>query len=236
MRRIDKRTEPGEHREWCSRNKGDINFGYELMDAGHRALLKKALLIEQGWICAYTGRRLADESSHIEHLRPQKAWKEEHRVLDVAYSNLVACWPAPGHKPEPEDGARYKDNWPEPGQEFLFVSPLNPGCDDRFVFGTKGKISTKPGDKAAEETVRRLGLDGGVLTDLRRIAITSIVGKDRSLSLADARTRLRDIETAEQQLKQGDEVKLDPYCFAVKQALQKHIRAVEGIRRSRRKS
>ncbi len=231
MRKIDKKSEPVEHRTWRSKFQGDINYGYNLMDSGHRKLVKGKLLEEQGNICAYTGRAITADSSHIEHLLPQKAWKAHHG-LEVTYRNMVACWPVPGHKPEPEYGARFKDNWPKPGQESKFVSPLTAGCEKRFIFNFRGEVSTQPKDKAAAETVKKLGLDKEILADLRQIEIVNLLGKDRSLKLKDAKLRLRELEESEAQLKTDASVQLRPYCFALKQALRRHIHTLEMIRKS----
>ena len=231
MRKIDKKSEPVEHRTWRSKFQGDINYGYNLMDRDHRKLVKGKLLEEQGNICAYTGRAITQDSSHIEHLLPQTPWKAK-RGTDVKYRNMVACWPVPGHKPEPTYGARYKDDWPKPGQESLFVSPLTAGCESRFKFNYRGEVATLPQDKAAAETVKKIGLDEPLLTDLRKIEIVSLLGKDRSLKLDDARLRLREMEESEAQLKTGANVQLRPYCFALKQALRRHIRTLEMIGKS----
>lgn len=232
MRKIDKHRVPDEHRKWRSKFQGDINFGYDLMNSDHRLKVKQALLREQGGICAYTGRVISQESSHIEHLLPQKAWKA-YRGLDVKYRNMVACWPEPGHKPEPRYGARFKNNWPAPGQESLFVSPLSSKCESRFIFSYQGKVTTRPKDKAAAETVKKIGLDEPLLDDLRQIEIVSMLGKNRSLKLSDARLRLHEMEEAEAQLKRGVSVQLRPYSFVLKQALRRHIRTLDIIRSGR---
>lgn len=232
MRKIDKHAEPVAHVEWRSKNKGDINYGYNLMDSGIRTIVKTALLEEQGWICAYTGRAINEGSSHIEHLLPQKAWQDS-KGLDVDYGNLVACWPEPGYKPEPVFGARYKDNWPAPGEESEFVSPLSAACEKRFRFSSRGQMSADKTDTAAAKTMKRLGLDSPLLTDLRKIELSATL-KNRSLKLPDARKRLKELEDAERELKSGSKVRLTPYCFALKQVLAKHIKNLENIRKRRK--
>ncbi|MFZ4594219.1 MAG: retron system putative HNH endonuclease, partial [Verrucomicrobiaceae bacterium] len=224
-----KRAAPREHSKWCAAHQGDINFGYGLMTAVHREGVKEALLQEQGWICAYTGRAITKASSHIEHLRPQTPWKA-HIGLDVDYMNLAACWPAPGHEPQSKYGARFKGDWPKPSEDSFFVSPLSVGCEARFEFNFQGHITAKEGDVAAKTTIRKLGLDAPLLTDLRRQEIVGVLGKTRSLKLADAKARLRALEEQERELKQGANVRLSPYCFALKQSLQKHIRTLVNIR------
>jgi uncharacterized protein (TIGR02646 family) len=235
MRTIDKRSEPGDHTEWRAANQGDVNYGYDLMGAKLRETVKESLLKEQGWICAYTGRAINMDTSHIEHLLPQKSWKAQ-RGLDVDYNNMVACWPEPGHKPEPEYGARFKANWPMPGEESLFVSPLSPGCEGRFSFNFRGEIKPRQGDTAAAETIKKLGLDKALLKALRHSEIVGVLGKNRSMKLKDAKARLKMLEDAETDLRQGTDVYLNPYCFALKQELKRHIRTLETIRATTRRT
>jgi len=152
---------------------------------------------------------------------------------------MVACYPAPNSGEAPF-GAHPKRDWPDPhaGEDALFVSPLSPGCESRFVFDFEGVVAPHPGDAAATETIRRLILDdrsaGGILTPNRRSAITATLN-NRALPLADARKRLRVLE---QQEASGG--RLDEFCFALKQALLRHIRQVEarvqGIRATRMKT
>jgi len=229
MRKIDKGKQPPSLRQWCAKHQSDINYGYELIPSAIRDSVKDELLREQGWICAYSGRAISRQSSHIEHLKPQTPWKSQ-KGMDVDYANIVACWPEPGYQPEPPYGARFKGDWPAPGQEGLFVSPLRAGCEDRFLFSYQGEIKTKSGDKAAAMTVQKLGLAGRLLTDLRKQAVVSVIGKTRSMKLADAKLRLKTLLDAEKELKSGADIHLDPYCFALKQVLRKHIRTLESIR------
>ncbi|MCC7300982.1 MAG: TIGR02646 family protein [Verrucomicrobia bacterium] len=232
MRRIEKRAEPQELTQWRAANQADpggggINYGYALLRQSSAVVnrLVDSLLAEQGGLCAYTGRRIDRDSTHVEHLRPQTPWKA-HRGLDVTYSNLVGCWPQP-NGPRGQYGAHPKEDWPAPGQEAHFVSPLSNGCEARFIFNQRGEIKTT--DAAAAETVRRLKLDHHLLTALRRAEIDSVLGATRNLPLKRARSRLRSIEEAEATVNTGGNAILDPYCFALKQALQKHIRSLEII-------
>ena len=235
MRTIDKRAEPNKHTQWRAANQGDVNYGYGLMDADLRETMKESLLKEQGWICAYTGRAVSMNSSHIEHLLPQTPWNA-HSGLDVDYRNMVACWPEPGRKPEPEYGARFKGNWPKPGEESSFVSPLSPGCEERFLFNFRGEIRPKQGDAAAAQTIKKLGLDKAMLKALRHSEIVGVLGKNRSMKLKDAKARLKMLEEAEAELRQGSDVHLNPYCFALKQELKRHIRTLETIRATTRRT
>ncbi len=237
MRSIEKRNEPQALTQWRAANQADpdgggINFGYELLRQSPAVSdrLMDSLLAEQGRLCAYTGRRIDHTSAHIEHILPQTPWKAQ-RGLDVTYSNMVACWPQP-NGPRGHFGAHAKDAWPAPGQEAQLVSPLRNDCEARFQFNQRGEVRpSDPADKAVAVTIEKLKLDHKLLTALRRSEIDSVLGAMRGLSLKAARQRLKGIEEAEKALADGADVPLDPYCFALKQALSHFIRAGESIQR-----
>ncbi len=77
----------------------------------------------------------------------------------------------------------------------------------------------------------KLKLDHKLLTALRGREIESVLGTMRALSLKEARTRLRGIQNAEAAVNGGANVHLDPYCFALKQALARFIKAGERIKK-----
>jgi uncharacterized protein (TIGR02646 family) len=209
--------------EWRAGSQNDINYGYDLIPSELRGTIKEALIAEQQGLCAYTGIRIDASRSHIEHLLPQTHCQRGKE--DVAYQNMVACYPAPnsGHVPF---GALQKANWPSVAEQHLFVSPRSAGCEARFMFNLRGQISVAEKDEAAKETVKRLRLDHERLEALRKEAISATL---QSLDLPSARKRLNSLETAE---KAGG--LLEPFCFVLKQALRKHIMRLESIRESKR--
>lgn len=220
MRWIRKQNEPRQLTEWRSRYCNDINFGYDLLrkDCDTTAAVHSSLLEEQGWLCAYTGLRIEANSSHIEHLKPQTHCQGSETVT---YTNIVACCPAP-NTPNLPYGAKKKDDWPSPSEEHLFVSPLNQTCNDRFTFTLKGKIKAQDADLAAKTTIAKLALDHRDLEAYRRAAIQGTLGKENSLPLKEAKQRLK-------QIKAPTSGKLDPFCFVLVQALEKHIKRIEYI-------
>ncbi len=123
-------------------------------------------------------------------------------------------------------GAIRKANWPSPADRHLFVSPRSEGCESRFFFSIRGKISVAEDDEAARETVKRLGLDHEKLERFRKEAIDATLG---TLDIPQARRRLATLERAEES---GGHLK--PFCFVLKQALHKHIRRLESIREARK--
>lgn len=232
MREIKESPEPTELTQWRENTPG---IGYRDFPSGLYQLVKAALIKDQRGLCAYTGigiaSRNAGERSHIEHLLPQDHCTSGE---DLAYANMVACYPAPGAAYVPY-GAVRKGNWPSPAEFHLFVSPRSSGCEERFSFNLQGKVSAaRPDDAAANETIRRLGLDHTTLTAMRREAIGStleIPGRGpSSLDTRSAKRRLARLQRVE-----DEGGRLEPFCFVLKQALVKHIQRLEAIRQAKRK-
>lgn len=162
--------------------------------------------------------RIDTDSCHIEHLRAQAHCSPEETV---AYSNLLSCYPAPNPARKTPYGAQQKGAWPRPSEQHLFLSPLDPSCEDRFLFNLRGEIDGPAGDRAAKTTIEKVGLNHHELVAFRRAAIQGTLGKNNNLPLKDARRRLNSLHSH-----QGG--RREPFCFVLVQALQKHIRRIEA--------
>lgn len=227
MRWIRKLPEPHALTQWRARYSSDINFGYDLLRGSQDTIrtVTGALLREQGWLCAYTGRRIDTDTCHIEHLKAQTHCLPEETV---AYSNMVACYPSPNRKQKTPYGAEEKGSWPHPSEQHLFVSPLDQACEERFTFNLRGEIREQTeNDQAAKTTIEKIGLDHRELVARRKAAIQGTLGRSNSLSLKDARRRLNS-------LRSHQEGQREPFCFVLVQALRKHIVRLESIARTRR--
>jgi len=230
MRHIRKSNEPQSLTQWRSAHQTDPNFGYGMIEANLRGEIRQALVAEQGGLCAYTGRRINKASCHIEHPKPQTHCMNGE---DASFANMLACVPAP-NAPGLPYGAHKKGSWPDATEEALFVSPLRPRCEERFSFTLNGEIrASSPRDAAATKTIDRLGLNHSLMKQFRKAAIDATLevrGRGRaSLDLHRARARLYGLRAAEQ-----NHGPLEPFCFVLKQALQRHITRVEAIRESKR--
>jgi hypothetical protein len=126
MRAISPRDEPVAFTEWRAGSQNDINYGYGLIPGKLLSEIKDALIAEQRGLCAYTGIGINAARSHIEHLLPQKHCDRGQE--DVAYGNMVACYPGPNSGYVPF-GAQRKADWPSPAEQHLFVSPRSAGCE-----------------------------------------------------------------------------------------------------------
>ncbi|MDI3291781.1 retron system putative HNH endonuclease [Polyangium sp. 15x6] len=172
MKHIQKGPEPPEladfKQEWAA--EGRTPKWKDLTGPCAEAI-RGALFAEQGHICCYCGRRLVPNDNHIEHLVPRDG-KSGDPSLTFVWPNLLASCQANLLKGDPKHCGSKKENWYD---RTLMVSPLDPSCEERFHFELDGRIrAAQPSDLGAEETIRRLDLDGARLRGLRKKAIEGL--------------------------------------------------------------
>ncbi len=217
MKRIRKSKPPKELIAWTHAKAKDaegkkMNWGYDDMSAELRHKVKLCLIEEQGALCCYTGRRIASETSHVEHLKPQTQCINHE---DTKYSNLLAAYPSKNFPGKIAYGAHKKDNWYD---RTLFIHPLRDDCEKRFKFQDDGCIkAARSNDKAAIETIARLNLDDKELKILRRTAIhTALYEEQLSKSDAQKLCKAMDNLNAKGQFRE--------FCFAIKQACERYLK------------
>jgi hypothetical protein len=86
MKRIIKSNSPTELTKWV-KTQGTVNCRYSDLPSDIRTIVKQRLLDDQGHICGYTGIRISDGRSHIEHLKPQSYYSDNNE--DVDYTHYV---------------------------------------------------------------------------------------------------------------------------------------------------
>jgi uncharacterized protein (TIGR02646 family) len=178
VKKINKGQQPQALQQWRAENAATPqNLKYNQGGFPRGAVLEM-LLRDQGYLCAYTLKRVKAENAHIEHLKPQCVCEAEdtERQMngetctheDIAWHNLVACFPQP-NAPSPDYGAVVKAQW---WDDVLFISPLSQNCEQRFRYTWDGVVEPAvAGDAAAEETIKRINLNSPKLQELRRTAI-----------------------------------------------------------------
>lgn len=185
------------------------------MPTAAKAEVKRQMLVEQGYLCAYTMQRIpTPDDCQIEHVVPQKQPNQPPH-MDIEYSNMLACVPSntPGHKP-PVDNFPY--GAPEKGGAFVdennFVSPLREDVERRFQYAAEGSVAHLDNDGAAESTIRILRLDHEQLVDLRKAAIDErIFPPEAALSLQEAENLSRVIMAPD------FAGRLSEFCLAISQ-------------------
>ncbi len=215
MKRIIKNNCPKELTQWfnaqLSTDTGKLNCRYSHLPSDIRAIVKQHLLAEQGHICCYTGIRISEERSHIEHLKPQSRYFENHE--DVDYNNLIAAFPGTT-APQCAYGAHSKADWYD---ETQFITPLSAHCESAFQFKLDGKIQASSSNAAAQTTIARLNLTHASLTEMRQQAIQTLLFESE-ISLKQAKSLLEKI------CDRNTRGQFRPFCFVLKQACEEYIR------------
>jgi len=168
MKHIFKGIEPAKFAEWKGLANEDWQPTYGNMGSEMKGLVKSALMEEQGHICCYCERRLTDNDSHIEHFRPQS----DSAVDPLDFANLLCSCQLRIEKGVPRHCGNLKDHWFD---EELLVSPLDIGCESRFVYDGDGVIRASNDDLAASTTIEKLGLDIPKLNEMRAMAIEAFL-------------------------------------------------------------
>jgi uncharacterized protein (TIGR02646 family) len=220
MKCINKSNPPKSYSIWLEKQETlGVNYNFGSLQNPEKGDLHKALVEEQGALCAYTMKRISLSSSHLEHIFPQHLCA---RGQDLDYMNLLACFP---RESQCGFGARKKDDWWE-NAGVDFVSPLNDSCELKFCYGIGGEIyPTNAASTAAKKTIEVLKLDDESLVNDRKNAIAEFLfGIDLenpdTLSLEDAERAINYI------YKPNAQGILREFCIAIHDALYEYIEIV----------
>jgi len=215
MKRITKGQEPQELRRW-KEEEVPQNLTYANMPKDVKVAVKRQMLAEQGYLCAYTMEQIpTPDDCQIEHVVPQRQPKQRPH-MDIDYSNLLACVPSntPGHQPRTYN---FPYGAPKKGGVLVddnnFVSPLREDVERRFQYAVDGSVAHLQNDAAAESTITILRLDHEQLKDLRKAAIDErIFPPEVGLSSQEAEDLSHSIMTP------NGEGRLSEFCLAISHA------------------
>jgi uncharacterized protein (TIGR02646 family) len=219
MRRIIKGLEPIALRKWKVDNQNvPENLTYGALHGNETRAIRRQMLLEQGYLCAYTMQRIQTvEDCHIEHLVPQT--QDHDRDLD--YDNMLACFP--GTKPPPEWNPKFPYGAQQKGgtriNDTNFVSPLSVDVENRFQYTLDGSVQATATDAAALSSIEILRLDHSILCELRKAAIEERV-LDASLSAEEA------IELASTISSPDSSGMLPEFCLAIAQVSDWYAKAL----------
>lgn len=229
MKRIIKGDEPASFIQFKQKNeKAGIKVRYDNgLGKDERGPIKNALLTEQGYICAYTLKRISLETCHIEHLKPEQLCRDHmekgiEAVSDLDYNNMVACFPKNGQKgisKEKYFGAIKKDDsWANDGKDY--VLPLQANCESHFQYSKSGEVQGVT-DKG-KTTVTLLALDHNILVDERKKAIESFIGIQNPIKKAKTLHAISEVD----KISNG---KFVEFCIPLKHALNEHLAYLDKI-------
>ena len=224
MKHISKNSPPAELRRWFDRQLIDgerINCSFDDLPGEVKQIIKQRLLEEQGFLCCYTGIRIDESRSHIEHFKPQVLCQEYE---DVDYNNLLAAFPDNGRSCQ--FGAVAKDNWYD---EDLLISPLHGNCEARYIFDQFGRIrAANVEDAGASTTIVKLNLKDNSLTEMRKQAIQAALYRRNQ---PKSKAQLRKI--AESYCQRDNQNKFRSFCFVIQHAAAKLLHKAEQNRQRR---
>ncbi len=230
MKYVRKTGPPREYINWCNQVRGTEDEDYRRLDSEVKEKLLEALLIDQGYLCAYTMRKICEKSSHVEHIKPESLCRAERVGSDLDHSNLVACYPRAGMAKNCRYGAQQKADWWE-NDGVDFVSPLNQNCEERFRFDLEGNIEGVRKHRSAVKTIQVLRLDQQTLTEERRRVVQELIyGKSGSSPLSPAKTA-RSIQRICETDADGH---FREYCIAIRDALHEHSRILKKLATKRK--
>ncbi|MDN3605851.1 retron system putative HNH endonuclease [Kaistella yonginensis] len=229
MKRIIKRDEPASYIQIKLKNeKAGVKMRYDKsLGAAERIPIKNALLKEQGFICAYTLKRIELDSCHIEHLKPEELCRKHleegiETVSDLDYSNMVACYPKDAPKGVAKQkyfGAIKKDDyWSNDGKDYIL--PLHPNCENHFTYNKKGEVTGNTAN--GKNTIELLALDHKQLVYDRKRTIDNFIGVKDPIKKAKTIQALSEID----KLQNG---KFVEYCIPIKHALKEHLNFLQRL-------
>lgn len=168
MKHVVKGAEPREFADWKALANDAWQPRYADLRDPEKAVLHDALLAEQGRVCCYCGRAVTRTDSHIEHFRPQ----ESHDRLSLDYGNLHASCIRETKPGRPLHCGHAKGSGFDEG---VAISPLDAGCERRFIYPADGSIApTLREDAGAAYMIELLCLDLPFLRDRRSEALRRI--------------------------------------------------------------
>ena len=155
MKRIIKKQEPEQFTQWKAMANADWQPTYADLRGDVKQAVKTALMQEQSDIS----------------------------VDPLDFSNMLCSCQKELQHGEPRHCGNLKGNWFD---KMLLISPLEATCETKFRYTADGHIaSVDATDRAAQQTIVKLGLDIPKLRALRRSAIELFL--DESLSTEDLR-------------------------------------------------
>lgn len=150
MKGARKVAPPKAYDDWIALENDDWKPSYPFDDGRVRDAVIEALFVAQRGLCVYCGRALdrskPGKSFHIEHFRPQHAYK----TLEVSFENLfLSCGQDDPRGGRSQTCGTRKDKWFD---EALHIDPTYPMCVSFFEFKLNGDVngSTAPAATIAE--------------------------------------------------------------------------------------
>lgn len=236
MRFINKSAAPQALKIWIRDNPNDCT--YKNLPTAVKDEIRRYLLIEQGYLDAYTMQRIELDTCHIEHFAPQSHFGEK----SVDYDNMLACWPKDRPPGTFEAGDEFGAVRKEDSTETICSPLVAAEVTNAFEYKSNGEIAGRT--PLAVKTIDVLNLNAHRLRSLRKSAILSALGLQASRKLSQQQLRNKKsssltIAAAQKRLKQvglpDANGKLTPFCATVEFWLKKFIGLRTNLSNQRKK-
>ncbi len=156
----DKKNEPKTLKEYRETTPNAIYSGF----GDKNQLLKKALLKEQGYICAYCMKRISLERNEgkpkieVEHYKSQEKYPKE----DLNYMNMLGV--CNGNSGDKEHCDKKKKE-----VELKILNPLKKNINKNLItYSLSGKIKSKSNNSNVESDINLLNLNDDGLIKIRK--------------------------------------------------------------------
>ncbi|MDD2715663.1 MAG: TIGR02646 family protein [Candidatus Wallbacteria bacterium] len=220
MKYIQKKGPPGNYIAWVKSVRNTLNENYGCLRNPEKNDLHKKLLEEQGWLCAYTMKKIDLSNSHIEHIKPECICRKEAKGSDLNYRNMVACFPDKGMKSKYRYGAQAKGKWWKNGGAD-FVSPLDNNCEKYFRFDIEGHVI--PIGRKAVVTIGVLLLNHESLAEDRMGVINDWINGNTKLTKSKTKHYIKTI------CDRNPDGSYTEFCIAIKWALIEYAKQLEKL-------
>jgi uncharacterized protein (TIGR02646 family) len=235
MKGIVKNQEPVEFTTWKAQANDDWKPSYDKLQNPEKAIVRRALVEEQGYLCAYCCEQIEDshKTTVIEHHEPQS--KNPDRAL--AYDNLFAC--CDGQKQNDKGLIFYccdeekKDQYEDPNDASVYLlKPTEKNENDRFVceialgYTPEGAMIAQdsPHQKRAEFTIEVLNLD---IEELRRRRANAIAflfeNQAESMFFDFTQEEIAILKNAYKMIPDSEKPKLEAYCNIISYFLEHYF-------------
>lgn len=183
-----------------------------------KIILRKSLLEEQGYICAYCGKRIENEKKTIiEHISPKTKYKRHQ----FDYNNLVVS--CNGNELSSGKSSKKLHCDKKKGDQEIEVNPVHDyrEWEENLMYGLDGKVYTKLKNEKYQDLIEILNLNNKVLIRKRKSALKGFVCTPKKLQngrikLVQNKLEINEIKKLSFALKENKiNGKYFPYCLAV---------------------
>jgi len=171
--------------------------------------LKKALIEEQGGVCAYCTRRISLKRNkktgkprvEVEHYRSQHNYPSEQ----LAYSNMLGVCNGDLFNSEHCDKSKKQE-------DLIILNPLEKRCESLVTYTSGGEIKAVHGPEEVEKDISLLSLNNQNLIEARKSAIDIALKRLSDKNKSSTWTKMLIQKEIDFWAQRNKDNKFHPYC------------------------